>query len=303
MGVKLMHEAPNSTILYWVGCMGSFDQRNRKVATSFVKVLQAAGVDFAILGPEENCTGDPARRIGNEYLWQTLAQQNIDVLNGYGFNQRLAAYNQYGGNKKLAMANLESGGTEQETGKFSLKKRLILATCPHCYNSLKNEYPQLGGDYSVMHHTQYINLLIGTGKLKLPKGFDTRKLTYHDPCFIGRWNDIYDEPRAILDTVTSDGITEMERNRNRSFCCGGGGGRVWMEENDGARINHVRVQEALDTGADAMAAACPFCITMFEDGVTAKGKADDFKIEDISEIIARVLDDAKLTASSASNEA
>jgi Fe-S oxidoreductase/nitrate reductase gamma subunit len=302
MGVKLLQDDPDCSILYWVGCMGSFDQRNRKVATAFVKVLQAAGIDFAILGPEESCTGDPARRTGNEYLWQTLAQQNIEVLNGYGFNPKLAAHNGYGGNETLAERNEASGGTDKITGEYSLKRRLILATCPHCFNTLKNEYPQLGGDYTVMHHTQYINLLIGTGKLKLPKGFDRRKLTYHDPCYIGRWNGIYDEPRAVLNVIMEDDISEMERNRNGSFCCGGGGGRVWMEEKIGTRINHARVQEALDTGADAVAAACPFCITMFEDGVTAKGKSDNFKVEDISEIIARALDEAATTATALHGE-
>jgi Fe-S oxidoreductase len=277
MGVRLLADAPDTDILFWVGCMGSFDQRNRKVATAFVKVLQAAGIDFAILGPEESCTGDPARRIGNEYLWQTLAQQNIETLNGYGFNRRLAA------------AAAVQAGAERP------KKRTILATCPHCFNTIKNEYPELGGDYTVIHHTQYINLLIESGKLQLPAGFDKRKLTYHDPCFIGRWNDVYDEPRRVLNVINENGVSEMERNRNRSFCCGGGGGRVWMEEKIGTRVNHTRVQQALDTGAEAMAAACPFCITMFEDGITAKGKADEFKVEDIAEIVARALDEAPAT--------
>lgn len=277
MGVKLLSDAPETEILYWVGCMGSFDQRNRKVATAFVKVLQAANVDFAILGPEESCTGDPARRIGNEYLWQTLAQQNIEVLNGYGFNRRVTALNE--------------GGTASPAPAHA-RKRLILATCPHCFNTIKNEYPQLGGDFTVMHHTQYINLLIDSGKLHLPEGFDRRKLTYHDPCFIGRWNDIYDQPRRVLNVINANGVTEMSRNRNRSFCCGGGGGRVWMEEKTGTRVNHARIQEAIDTGADALAAACPFCITMFEDGITAKGKKDEFKVEDIAEILARALEES-----------
>ena len=279
MGVKLMAEAPDTDILFWVGCMGSFDQRNRKVATAFVKVLQAAGIDFAILGPEESCTGDPARRIGNEYLWQTLATQNVEVLNGYGFNRRLAAAT---GAQSTAVSSAPKA-----------RKRTILATCPHCFNTIKNEYPQVGGDYTVIHHTQYINLLIETGKLQLPVGFDKRKLTYHDPCYIGRWNDIYDEPRKVLNVINQDGVSEMGRNRNKSFCCGGGGGRVWMEEKIGTRVNHARVQEAIDTGADALAVACPFCITMFEDGITAKGKADEFKVEDIAEILARALDQAQ----------
>ncbi len=273
LGVRLLSDAPDAQVLYWVGCMGSFDQRNRKVATSFVKVLQAAGVDFAILGPEESCTGDPARRIGNEYLWQTLAQQNVEVLNGYGFNNRLVA----------AATTAPAANTRHRT---------IVATCPHCFNTIKNEYPQLGGDFTVIHHTQYINLLIQSGKLQLPENFDQRKLTYHDPCYIGRWNGIYDEPRRVLNVINQDGVTEMPRHGSKSFCCGGGGGRVWMEEKIGTRVNHARVQEALDTGADAMAAACPFCITMFEDGITSKGKSDDFKVEDISEILARALDGA-----------
>jgi Fe-S oxidoreductase len=286
LGVKLMADDPDCEVLYWVGCMGSFDQRNRKVATAFAKVLQAAGVDFAILGPEESCTGDPARRIGNEYLWQTLAQQNIEVLNGYGFNRRLAAFNAATG------APTNGQPAAGATGIASGKKRTILATCPHCFNTIRNEYPQLGGDYTVLHHTQYINLLVESGRLRLPEGFDKRKLTYHDPCYIGRWNGIYDEPRRVLNVINADGVTEMGRHRNRSFCCGGGGGRVWMEEKVGTRVNHARIQEAMDTGADALAAACPFCITMFEDGITAKGKADEFKVEDISEILARALEEA-----------
>ncbi len=278
LGVKLLADDPNVPVLYWVGCMGSFDARNRKVATAFVKVLQAAGVDFAILGPEESCTGDPARRIGNEYLWQTLAQQNIEVLNGYGFNRRVAT--------------ATTGDDAEASVARPPRRRTIVTACPHCFNTIKNEYTQLGGDYHVVHHTQYINILMTTGKLKLPEGFDTRTMTYHDPCYIGRWNDIYDEPRKILNVISSNGVTEMGRNRNNSFCCGGGGGRVWMEEKTGTRVNHARVQEALDTGASAMAAACPFCITMFEDGITAKGKGDDFKVEDIAEILARALDGA-----------
>ncbi len=294
LGVKLMQDAPDTEILYWVGCMGSFDQRNRKVATAFVKILQAAGIDFAILGPEESCTGDPARRIGNEYLWQTLAQQNVEVLNGYGFNRRLAAFNAENGNGGTGTTS--AAGATGTNGARSAKRRLILATCPHCFNTIKNEYPQLGGDYTVMHHTQYINLLIQSGKLHLPENFDRRKLTYHDPCYIGRWNDIYDEPRRVLNVINEDGVAEMPRNRNRSFCCGGGGGRVWMEEKIGTRVNHARVQEAIDTGADALAAACPFCITMFEDGITAKGKNEEFKVEDLAEILARALEEAPVGA-------
>ena len=181
-----------------------------------------------------------------------------------------------------------SGGVGVEPGR-AYHVKTVVATCPHCFNTIKNEYPQLGGHYEVIHHTEFIQRLIESGQLKLPEGFDRRKLTYHDPCFIGRWNDIYDEPRQILGVINSDGVTEMRRNRNRSFCCGGGGGRVWMEEKIGRRINNTRVQEALDTGADALAAACPFCITMFEDGIKGVGAADHFAVEDIAEILARAL--------------
>lgn len=282
--IKLMQDAPECRILYYVGCMASFDQRNRKVATAFARILKAANIDFAILGPEEGCNGDPARRTGNEYLWQELAKSNIETLNGYGFNQPDAAKH-----------------TATTAASTRSDNKVILTTCPHCFNTLKNEYPQLGGNYIVMHHTMYIQLLIQTGKLQLPANFDRRKLTYHDPCYIGRWNDVYDEPREVLKLANEEGIAEMERNRNRSFCCGGGGGQVWMEEKIGTRVNHTRIQEAFDTGADALAAACPFCITMFEDGVTAKGKSEEFKVEDLAEIVARALDEAKIAGSTAAH--
>ncbi len=294
VGVKTLAEDPDAEVLYWVGCMGSFDARNRKVATSFAKVMQAAGVSFGILGPEESCTGDPARRIGNEYLWYMLAQQNIEVLNSYGFNKGQAA--EANGNGAAATGYQ---GVGVEPGR-AYNVKTVVATCPHCFNTIKNEYPQLGGNYEVVHHTEFIQRLIDSGQLKLPAGFDKRKLTYHDPCFIGRWNDVYDEPRKVLNVISSDGIAEMRRNRNRSFCCGGGGGRVWMEENVGKRINNTRVQEALDTGAEAMAAACPFCITMFEDGIKAVEAQDRFAVDDIAEILARALDAQPAIASNTS---
>jgi Fe-S oxidoreductase len=288
--VPTLAEDPEVDVLYWVGCMGSFDQRNQKVATAFAKVMQHAGVKFGILGPEESCTGDPARRIGNEYLWQTLAQQNIEVLNGYGFGKEAGANGQIGQNGQNGSVNGHAyNGVGVPPGRaYNIKS--VVATCPHCFNTIKNEYPQLGGNYEVIHHTEFIDRLISSGQLTLPVGFDLRKLTYHDPCFIGRWNDIYDEPRRVLNVISSNGVTEMGRNRNRSFCCGGGGGRVWMEEKIGKRINNTRVQEALDTGAEAMAAACPFCITMFEDGIKAVEAQDHFGVEDIAEILARALD-------------
>jgi Fe-S oxidoreductase len=296
VGVKTLAENPEVDVLYWVGCMGSFDARNRKVATAFAKVMQAANVNFGILGPEESCTGDPARRIGNEYLWYMLASQNIEILNGYGFNKgNKGANDKVNGSGAGEASQRDTGHTNVSSGLApepgrSYQVKTVVATCPHCFNTIKNEYPQLGGHFEVVHHTEFIQRLIESGQLKLPAGFDTRKLTYHDPCFIGRWNDIYDQPRQILNVINQGGVQEMRRNRNRSFCCGGGGGRVWMEEKIGKRINNTRVQEALDTGAEALAAACPFCITMFEDGIKAVEAQDHFGVEDISEILARALE-------------
>jgi Fe-S oxidoreductase len=270
------------------------------VATAFAKVMQHAGVRFGVLGPEEACTGDPARRIGNEYLWYMLAQQNVETLNGYGFNKGAAEAANGNGHKPAVATDGHAGpdgtgdahsytGVGVPAGR-AYNVKTVVATCPHCFNTIKNEYTQLGGNYEVVHHTEFIDRLITSGQLKLPEDFDRRKLTYHDPCFIGRWNDIYDEPRRVLNVINRDGVTEMRRNRNRSFCCGGGGGRVWMEEKIGKRINNTRVEEALSTGADAMAAACPFCITMFEDGIKAVEAQDRFQVEDISEILARALE-------------
>jgi len=278
LGVPLLSENPAADVLYWVGCMGSFDRRNQKVATAVAKILKAANVNFAILGPEEWCTGDPARRIGNEYLWQMMAQQNIETLNGYGFN-RAGALNGHNGH---APGNGVAG--------VAPKHRTIITACPHCFNTIKNEYPQLGGDYEVVHHTVFIDRLLADEKLTLPEDFDQRKLTYHDPCYIGRYNDIYDEPRHVLTVLNTNGVTEMRRHRNKSFCCGGGGGRAWMEEKIGKRVNQTRVNEALETGAEVLAAACPFCITMFDDGIKGVEAEDKMQIEDISEIVARALE-------------
>lgn len=271
LDVPLMSENPDADVLYWVGCMGSFDLRNKKVATSVAKILKAANVNFAILGPEESCTGDPARRIGQEYLWQMQAQQNIETLDGYGFNRGKEAHNGH------------QNGT-------AIKHRTIITACPHCFNTIGNEYPQLGGDYEVVHHTVFIDKLLADEKISLPQDFDQRKLTYHDPCYIGRYNGVYDEPRRVLTVLNSSGVTEMQRNRNKSFCCGGGGGRAWMEEKVGKRVNQTRMKEALDTGAEVLAAACPFCITMFDDGIKGLEAEDKMQIEDIAEIVAQALE-------------
>ncbi|HEY6410084.1 MAG TPA: (Fe-S)-binding protein, partial [Ktedonobacteraceae bacterium] len=196
---------------------------------------------------------------------------------GYGFN-RTSAHNGHNGH---ALNNGASAVT---------KHRTVLTACPHCFNTIKNEYPQLGGDYEVVHHTVFIDSLLVNNTITLPESFDQRKLTYHDPCYIGRYNDVYDEPRHVLNVLNSNGVTEMRRNRNKSFCCGGGGGRAWMEEKIGTRVNQARVNEALDTGAEVLAAACPFCITMFDDGSKGVEAEDKMQIEDISEIVVKAIE-------------
>ncbi len=278
LDVPLMSANPDAEVLYWVGCMGPFDQRNKQVATAVAKILKAAGVNFAILGPEEACTGDPARRIGNEYLWQMMAQQNIETLDSYGFN---TAVDHSDGHNGHAAGNALAS--------VAAKHRTIVTACPHCFNTIKNEYPQLGGSYEVVHHSVFIDRLLTEEKISLPPGFDRRTMTYHDPCYIGRYNDVYDEPRQVLKVLNSNGVTEMRRNRNKSFCCGGGGGRAWMEEKIGKRVNQARVTEALDTGAEVLAAACPFCITMFDDGIKGVEAEEKMHIEDIAEIVAHAI--------------
>ena len=207
-----------------------------------------------------------------------MAQQNIEVLDGYGFN---TSANHNG-----------SGHNGHSTGSTTVaaKHRTIITACPHCFNTIRNEYPQLGGNYEVVHHTVFIDKLLNDEKIKLPAGFDQRKLTYHDPCYIGRYNDVYDEPRHVLNVLNSNGVKEMKHHRNKSFCCGGGGGRAWMEEKIGKRVNQTRVNEALETGAGVLAAACPFCITMFDDGLKGVEAEDKMKIEDISEIVAQAIE-------------
>jgi Fe-S oxidoreductase len=207
-----------------------------------------------------------------------MAQQNVETLNNYGFNVN-DQNNRHNGH---APGNSVAG--------VATKHRTIITACPHCFNTIKNEYPQLGGNYEVVHHSVFIDRLLADEKIKLPEGFDERKLTYHDPCYIGRYNDIYDEPRRVLTVLNSNGVTEMRRHRNKSFCCGGGGGRAWMEERIGKRVNQTRVNEALETGAEVLAAACPFCITMFDDGIKGVEAEEKMQIEDISEIVVRAME-------------
>ena len=248
LGVKIMAEDPNVDILYWVGCAGAFDDRNVKIARSFVKILQAAGVNFGILGTEEGCTGDSARRGGNEYLFQTLAAANIELLNNY-------------------------------------KVKQIVTACPHCYNTLKNEYPQLGGNFEVFHHSEYINTLIATGKIKLDASSNVKKASYHDSCYLGRYNDIFKQPRSVIKSATGASIAEPADSRSKGLCCGAGGAQMWMEE-EYERVNELRTKQLLATGADTIATACPFCVTMIMDGVKAEGKEANVKVQDIAELVA-----------------
>ena len=251
LGVRTMGDVQEAEYLYWVGCYGSFDERNKKVARAFVKLLQAAAVDFAILGNEEKCTGEPARRLGHEYLYQTLAQGNIETLKRYRF-------------------------------------QTIVTACPHCFNTIRNEYPDFDGHFRVMHHSQLLDELVRAGRLRVAQE-GSERITYHDACNLGRYNDVYDEPRRVLASATRTELAEMRLNRSRGFCCGGGGGRVWMEEREGRRVNQLRVEQAMEVNPDILASACPFCLTMFEDGVKAKEVADKIKTRDIAEILAERL--------------
>ncbi|HDH02818.1 MAG TPA: (Fe-S)-binding protein, partial [Actinobacteria bacterium] len=240
-------EVEHADYLYWVGCAGSFDERNQAVTLSTVRLLDEAGVDFAILGPQELCTGDPARRSGNEYVFQQLALQNIETLNDLGVKR-------------------------------------IITQCPHCFNTLSNEYSQFGGDYEVIHHSQLLMDLIQQGHLE-PKGGADKKITYHDSCYLGRHNDIYLAPREVIASIGGVQVVEMERNGADGFCCGAGGAQFWMEDQTGKKVNVDRAQEAVATGADEVAVACPFCFVMLDDGVKELGN-ETIAIKDISMILA-----------------
>ncbi len=248
---EMMMKGETPDVLFWVGCAGSFDARAQKITKAFATILDKVGIKFAILGKEEACTGDPARRAGNEFLFQMMAYNNIQVLNGYG-----------------------------------IKK--IVTACPHCFNILKNEYPELGGNYEVIHHTVFLQQLIDDGKIKMKEGgtFKGKRITYHDSCYLGRANNIYEAPRKILEILDAE-LVEMKRCRSKGLCCGAGGAQMFKEEEKGtARINFERTDEALETGANIIASACPFCNTMLTDGVKNKEKENEVMVMDVAELIA-----------------
>ncbi len=247
----LVAEGKTPDVVFWVGCAGSFDQRAQRVTIAFTKILNQLGINFAVLGTEEACTGDPARRAGNEFVFQMLAQQNIATMNGYG-----------------------------------VKK--IVTTCPHCFNIIKNEYPALGGNYEVVHHSVYLQELINTGKLKVEGGaFKGKRITYHDSCYLGRANEIYEAPRSVIEALDAD-LVEINKCRTTGLCCGAGGAQMFKEDEPGRkRINVERTGQLLEVYPDVIAVACPFCNTMITDGVKNENKQDDVKVVDIAELISQ----------------
>lgn len=249
---ELLARGETPDILFWVGCAGSFDERAKKITRDICRILQHVGINYAILGTEESCTGDPAKRSGNEFLFQMQAMMNIEVLNGY-----------------------------------EIKK--IVTACPHCFNTLKNEYPALGGNYEVIHHTQLIQNLIDEGKLKPADNnvFKGKKITYHDPCYLGRANEVYEAPRKVLESLDAQ-LVELKRCKSNGLCCGAGGGQMFKEPEPGKKdINIERIEEVISVQPQVVAAACPFCMTMLKDGVKIKDKESEIEVLDIAEITAR----------------
>ncbi|MFN8370829.1 MAG: (Fe-S)-binding protein [Bacteriovoracaceae bacterium] len=236
--------------LYWVGCAGSFDERNKKISRALVNVLNHAKVDFAILGEQETCTGDSARRSGNEYLYQTMATGNVELFNNY-------------------------------------KVKKVITGCPHCFNTIKNEYPQFGGNYEVIHHSQLITNLIADGKIKVDptKNTDLGQVTLHDACYLGRYNGEFDAPRSVIENAIGKPSVDIEKSKSESMCCGAGGAQMWMEEHVGDRVNVTRTNQLLEAKPNTIATNCPFCITMVSDGIKAKPEASNVKVLDIAEII------------------
>lgn len=247
---EMMAEGKHPEILFWVGCAGSFDDRAKKISKAFVNILNSAKIDFAVLGTEESCTGDPAKRAGNEFLFQMQAFSNIEILNGYG-----------------------------------IKK--IVTTCPHCFNTLKNEYPELGGNYEVMHHTEFLISLVNEGRITVEGGkFDGKRITFHDPCYLGRANDIYEAPRELIKKLDGE-LVEMKRCKSNALCCGAGGAQMFKDSEKGKKeINIERTEDALELSPDIIATGCPFCNTMITDGIKNKEKEDKIKVLDLAELVA-----------------
>jgi Fe-S oxidoreductase len=250
LDVNIAANHPDFDILFWVGCSGSFDDRAKKVSVAFAKLMKIAGVNFAILGQEEMCNGDVARRSGNEYLADILVKQNIETFN-----------------------------------KYNVKK--IVTICPHCFNTFKNEYPDFGGNYEVIHHTDFLNDLIAQGKLKLKAetGGESKKIAYHDSCYLGRYNQKYEAPRQIIKSFGDAELKEAKKNRDKAFCCGAGGGQMFLEETAGKRVNIERSEQLLETGAKTIASNCPFCLTMLTDGLKVMDKIEEVEIKDIAELL------------------
>ena len=251
---EMMAKGEQPDVLFWVGCAGSFDDRAKKITKAFVKILNHLDYKFAVLGTEESCSGDPAKRAGNEFLFQMQAMANIEVMNSY-----------------------------------EVKK--IVTTCPHCFNTLKNEYPELGGQYEVIHHTQLLQSLIDEGRLTVEGGaYKGKKITFHDPCYLGRANEVYEAPRTLINNLDAE-LVEMKRCKSRGFCCGAGGAQMFKEPEKGQKdVNIERTEEALETQPDFIATGCPFCNTMMTDGIKNKEKEEDVKVLDIAEMIATAKD-------------
>tara|TARA_R110002072_G_scaffold227038_3_gene383970 strand:+ start:2279 stop:3073 length:795 start_codon:yes stop_codon:yes gene_type:complete len=251
---EMIGQGKKPEVLFWVGCSGSFDDRAKKITKAFAKILNKAAVDFAVLGAEESCTGDPAKRAGNEFLFMMQAMQNIEVLKAYEVTK-------------------------------------IVTTCPHCFNTLKNEYPELGGKFEVSHHTSFINKLLKDGRLSIEGGvFKGKRITFHDPCYLGRANEIYEAPRDLIRKLDAE-LVEMKRCRSNGLCCGAGGAQMFKEPEKGNKdINIERTEEALETKPDLIAAACPFCNTMMTDGVKNSPREGDLEVKDLAEIIAEAQD-------------
>jgi Fe-S oxidoreductase len=254
LDVPLIADHKDAAVLYWVGCAASYDDRAKKIARATVQLLKHAHIDFAILGTEETCTGDPARRAGNEFLFQTMAEQNVATLKGY-----------------------------------AVEKKKILTTCPHCLNTLLNEYPDFGGRYEVVHHSVFLNELVQSGKL-VPQAQPNEEVVFHDSCYLGRYNDVYDAPRELLQSIPGVKLKEVDYwTKNKGLCCGAGGAQMFMEEQNEKRVNVKRTLQLLDTGAQTIASACPFCMTMLTDGLKAQEKEESIKQLDVAEILARAM--------------